>query len=196
LDRESDHDRSDSASTCTLLDLEAAAQWATKPPSSAAGGTSTEPTPDHTTATFGDWTLRCDRRPDLSPPQRVCELGLAIQKAGETGVQAQMAIGRVAAGQPLRITAVLPPNVALRTNPRVVVEGLQLAPTLLSWTRCVAGACFADAEVSAELLKELRSRTEPSRLDYRDGTEREVVHSESFRGVRSALDALALEEAR
>jgi len=188
------------AALCTcagpLLDMEAGAQWANKASSAAPGGTSTEPIPDNTTATFGDWTLRCDRRLDLSPPQRVCELGLAIQKAGEPGVQAQLAIGRVAPGQALRMTAVLPPNVALNTNPRVVVEGQQPASTFLSWTRCLAGACFADAEISGQLLKDLQLRTEPGRLDYRNGTDREVSQSISLRGVRPALDALAREEAR
>ena len=152
--------------------------------------------PDQTTATFGDWTLRCDRRLDLTPPQRVCELGLVIQKPGEAGAQAQIAVGRVAAGQPLQITAVLPLNVALRTPPRVVIDGQQPSSTVLTWTRCIAGACFADAEISPALLNALRSRTEPARLDYRDGTDREVTQSVSFRGVRPALDALAQEEAK
>ena len=139
--------------------------------------------PDQTTATFGDWTLRCDRRLDLTPPQRVCELGLVIQKPGEAGAQAQIAVGRVAAGQPLQITAVLPLNVALRTPPRVVIDGQQPSSTVLTWTRCIAGACFADAEISPALLNALRSRTEPARLDYRDGTDREVTQSVDRKSV-------------
>lgn len=185
------------ASGPLLAGPQAMAQWATKPPSSTTAETApTASTPDQTTATFGDWTLRCDRRPDLTPPQRVCELLLVIQKPGETAAQAQIAIGRVAAGQALRITAVLPPNVALKTNPRVVIEGQKPLSTELSWTRCIAGACFADSEVSPDLLNALRSRSEAARLDYRDGTERETSQSVSFRGVRPALDALALEEAK
>lgn len=152
--------------------------------------------PDHTTATFSDWTLRCDRRLDLTPPQRICELGLVIQKPGEAGAQAQMAIGRIALGQPLRITAVLPSNVALKTAPRIVIEGQLQLPTALSWTRCIAGACFADSEISPDLLNALRTRTEPVRLDYRDATDREVTQSVSLRGLRPALEALALEEGR
>jgi|LNAP01.1.fsa_nt_gb invasion protein IalB len=180
-----------------LLAGSAIAQWATKPPSSTpAEKAQTSSTPDQTTATFGDWTLRCDRRLDLTPPQRICELLLVIHKPGETAAQAQIAIGRVAAGQALRITAVLPSNVALQTNPRVVIDGQRSSSTALSWTRCIAGACFADAEIPPDLLNALRSRTEPARLDYRDGTEREVTQAVSFRGVRPALDALAVEEAR
>lgn len=185
------------ASGPLLAGPQAMAQWATKPPSSTpAEKAPTASTPDQTTATFGDWTLRCDRRLDLTPPQRICELLLVIHKPGETAAQAQIAIGRVAAGQALRITAVLPPNVALKTNPKVVIDGQKPLSTGLSWTRCMAGACFADAEIPPDLLNALRSRTEPARLDYRDGTEREVSQTVSFRGVRPALDALAREEAR
>jgi invasion protein IalB len=43
------------------------------------------PGPDRTTASFGDWTLRCDRRADVTPPQRFCEIGQIIQRAGEAG---------------------------------------------------------------------------------------------------------------
>jgi invasion protein IalB len=189
------------ASGLLVFGHQAMAQWAAKPPPSATTaptpGTPSSPDqpPDHTTATFGDWTLRCDRRLDLTPPQRVCELGLVIQKPGETAAQAQIALGRVARGETLRITAVLPPNVALKTNPKVVIEGQEPPSTELSWTRCIAGGCFADAAVSPALLNSLRSRTEPGRLDYRDGTDREMTLPISFRGVKAALDALAREEA-
>lgn len=171
----------------------AKAQWAAKP---APGSPPAPAAADHTTATFGDWTLRCDRRTDLTPPKRVCEIGLAIQKGGESGVQAQVAVGRIAAGQPLRLTAVLPPNVALKTTPSLVLDGQQPSSTVLSWTRCIAGACFADAEISPGLLDVLRSRSQPARLDYRDATEREVSQPVSLRGLRDAIDALVREEAR
>ena len=176
-----------------VLTPHAIAQSATPPKA----GTPSQPaqTPDHTTATFGDWTLRCDRRLDLTPPQRVCELGLVIQKQGEAGAQAQIALGRVARGETLRITAVLPPNVALKANPKVVVEGQEPPSTELSWTRCIAGGCFADAAVSPALLNSLRTRTEPARLDYRDGTDRDMTLPISFKGVSPALEALAREEA-
>ncbi|HZX83424.1 MAG TPA: invasion associated locus B family protein [Reyranella sp.] len=169
---------------------------AQSPPAPPAAKTSSAQVADQTTATFGDWTLRCDRRVDLTPPQRVCELGLVILKPGETGAQAQIAVGRVAPGRPLQITAVLPPNVALKTNPRVVIDGQQPSSTILTWSRCVAGACFADAELSPALMNAMRLRTDPARLDYRDGTDRDVSQSVSFRGVRPALEALAQEEAK
>jgi invasion protein IalB len=190
------------AAACTsallLLGHQAIAQ-ATLPSSPKAlplaEATAANEAPDHTSTTFGDWTLRCDRRLDLTPPQRVCELGLVVQKAGETGAQAQIAVGRVARGSALQITAVVPPNLAFQTKPKVVVDGQDPSSTDLSWTRCIIGGCFADAPISPDLLKSLRSRTDHGRLDYHDGAGREVTLSVSFLGVKSALDALAREEA-
>lgn len=187
------------ASVLLLVGHQAVAQTAppsapptTLPPAGAAGSNQL---PDHISTTFGDWTLRCDRRLDLTPPQRVCELGLVVQKAGESGAQAQIAVGRVARSAALQITAVVPPNLAFQTKPRVVVEGQDPSSTDLSWTRCIVGGCFADSPISPALLNSLRSRTDPGRLEYRDGAGREVTLSVSFLGVKSALDALAREEA-
>ncbi len=185
------------ASGLLVLGGPAMAQRVTPPASSATTAKPSPPdaSPDHTTATFGDWTLRCDRRLDLTPPQRICELGLVVQKQGESGAVAQIALGRVSRGEPLRITAVLPPNVSIKSSPKVIVEGLVPPSTELSWTRCIAGACFADAAVSDALLNSLRTRTEPARLDYRDATERDVTVPLSFKGVGTALEALGREEA-
>src|SRR6187402_2707847 len=110
------------ASSLVLLSASTMAQSAATP-TKPSTPSSPDPGPDTTTATFGDWTLRCDRRLDLTPPQRVCELGMVVQKQGETAAQAQFALGRVARGEALRITAVLPPNIAIKSNPKVVVDG-------------------------------------------------------------------------
>lgn len=150
--------------------------------------------PDQTTALFGDWTLRCDRRVDLTPPQRVCELGLIVKKEGEASAVAQVAVGRVTRDGALQITAVLPPNVTLLSRPKVMVDGQEAASADLSWTRCISGGCFAGAPLSPALLKGLRSNVEAGRLDYLDGTGRSVTLSVSLRGIIPALDALAREE--
>src|SRR5437899_1793635 len=64
----------------------------------------TTPTPDRTTASFGDWILRCDRRTDVTPPQRFCEVGQTIQRAGDAGPQAQVGLGKIEKSEPLRLT--------------------------------------------------------------------------------------------
>lgn len=176
-----------------LFGSPAAAQQVLNTPPATAKPPSAEP--DTTSATFGDWTLRCDRRLDVTPPQRFCELAHIVQKAGETAAQGQLAVGRVSRSEPLKITAVLPINVALRTLPKLVAEGPEPVSLDLVWSRCIVGACFADAVAPDEVVKRLRSRTEPGRVEYRDGTDREATLPISFRGFGQALDALAREPA-
>jgi invasion protein IalB len=161
----------------------------------AAGPSSLKLPPDQTTAVFGDWTLRCDQRKDLTPPQRVCELGLIVQKDGEAGAVAQIALGRVTRDTALQITAVLPPDVALLSKPKVMIAGQEASAIDLSWTRCIAGGCFAGAPLSPALLNGLRASAAAGRLDYLDGTGRGVTVAVSLRGMVPALDALAREEA-
>ncbi|MDP1960725.1 MAG: invasion associated locus B family protein [Reyranella sp.] len=161
------------------------------PPAAASPGAA----PDTTTASFGDWTLRCDRRMDVTPPQRFCELAHVVQKPGDANILGQFAVGRVARNDPLKFTTVLPVNVALKTLPRLVADGPEPVSVDLAWSRCLVGACFADATATDEVLKRLRSRTEPGRIVYRDGTDREASLPISFRGLAQALDALDREPA-
>lgn len=177
-------------SLSVLLQLPAVAQSIPPLPSAVPPANSA---PDQTTASYGDWTLRCNRRIDLTPPRRFCEMALIVQKPGEAGAQGQVAVGRVARNEPLKVTAVLPPNVALKTAPRLVTDGKDALSVELAWTRCISGACFSDASLSDEAVSKLRSRTEAGRIDYRDGTDRDASLPLSFRGFSQALDALARE---
>ena len=177
-----------------LLGSMAAAQQVPKAPA-AATPTSPGAAPDTTTASFGDWTLRCTRRQDVTPPQRFCELAHVVQKPGDPNILGQIAVGRVAPGERLKFTAVLPVNVALRTMPKLVADGPVPVSVELTWSRCLVGACFADATASDEVLNRLRARTEPGRIDYRDGTDREAGLPISFLGFGQALDALGREPA-
>src|SRR3990167_3910933 len=97
---------------------------ATAPPSTAAPAP--VPAPDRTTASFGDWVLRCDRRTDVTPPQRFCELGQTIQRQGEAGPQAQIALGRILPSDPIRLTLLLPINVAFEKAPKLTGGGVAL----------------------------------------------------------------------
>jgi invasion protein IalB len=150
-------------------------------------------TPSRTTASFGDWTLRCDRNPDATPPRRSCELGFAVQNPGEQNALAQIAVGRLASAEPLRFTAMLPPNVTLPAGPKLFIDGKEPASVDLTWVRCLPGGCFATADVSDDLLRKLRSSATPGRFEYRDAANREVKLPVSFRGFGEAFDALGKE---
>jgi invasion protein IalB len=141
--------------------------------------------PQRTTADFGDWTLRCDR-PEGRPP--ICEVAQAVQSGNQT--VAQMAIGRAVATEPLRLTLLVPVNVALGAPPRLSV-GAGAPPLELGWQRCVPLGCLADRAMDEAALGRLRALAEPGRITFTDGAGREVALPYSPRGLAGALDALA-----
>ncbi len=158
-------------------------------PSSASTGL-----PDRTTASFGDWTLRCERRRDGATPAKLCELSQAIQRAGDSAPLAQVAIGRLSASEPLRLTLVLPFNVALTSAPKVSAEAKDAFPVQqTAWQRCVPGGCLASVNLSDDIVKKVRTAGDAARMEYRDAGEREVTLGFSLRGLPEALDALSRE---
>ena len=179
------------AATPKAATAPAAAPATTPAPS---GATASTALPDRTTASFGDWTLRCERRRDGSTPAKICELSQAIQRAGDTGALAQVAIGRLSASEPLRLTVVLPLNVSLQSSPRVGPETKDAFPVLSSpWQRCVPSGCLASVSLSDDALKKIRGGGEAAKMEYRDAAEREVSVAFSLRGLSEALDALSRE---
>lgn len=151
------------------------------------------PAPDRTTASFGDWVLRCDRRTDATPSQRVCELAQTVQRQGDAGPQAQIALGRILPSDPLRLTLLLPINVSFEKAPRL--SGDQVSVDL-TWARCLPSGCFANAPAPGDLLARLRAVKDAGRVEYRDGTGRDVTLPISFRGFSEAFDALAAENTK
>src|SRR4029434_2284937 len=91
--------------------------------------------PDTTTATFGDWTLRCRLTATAQTSARSCELVQSIVLQGQTAPFAQLAIGRLSPGQPLFITAVLPTNITFPSTVRMTFDDKDTEPADLGWTR-------------------------------------------------------------
>ena len=149
--------------------------------------------PDRTTASFGDWTLRCERRRDGGMPAKLCELTQAIQRAGDAGPLAQIALGRIAATDPMKLTVVLPLNVALATAPKVTIDGKDGPSVQTSWQRCLPAGCLASASLADDTMKKLRGAGETGKLDYHDAADRDMTLPFSLRGLPEALDALARE---
>ena len=149
--------------------------------------------PDRTTASFGDWTLRCERRRDGGTPAKLCELAQSIQRAGDAGPLAQIALGRLAPGDPLKLTVVLPLNVALGTAPKVMVDAKDGPSLQTSWQRCLPAGCLASTSLPDETVRKLRTAGETGKLDYHDAADRDLSLPFSLRGLPEALDALARE---
>jgi invasion protein IalB len=146
------------------------------------------PDPQRTTATFGDWTLRCVR-PEHGTP--TCEVGQTLLEKGQA--VAQTAIGRPRAGEPIRLTVLVPVNVSFAAQPRLVGNDSEAGAIPLTWRRCVPTGCFADTALTDEQLGHLRARTENGRVLFQDASGREVPLPFGPRGLAQALDALAKE---
>ncbi|MCZ8173216.1 MAG: invasion associated locus B family protein [Brevundimonas sp.] len=150
--------------------------------------------PEFTTAGFGDWILRCTQ-----PEGRAknCEIVQSLNVQGQ--VVAQFALGRPEAGQPLRLTLAIPPNVALDTPPRLVpnAAGNDARGVLdLAWRRCLPTVCLADLAPSDALLQQFRRQNENAQVRFVSGEGRENTLPMSLRGISAALDALAREMGR
>lgn len=148
--------------------------------------------PNMTTASFGDWVLRCQKLPQ-NAAGRVCEVAQTMQVQGQNAPVAQFAIGRASKSEPLRATAVVPPSVSFPSNVQVALDK-DASPLELDWRRCLPGACFADLVVKEDQLKRWRTATETGRLIFKDASSREVAIPLSFQGLGPALDALAKEQ--
>jgi invasion protein IalB len=149
--------------------------------------------PSVTTASFGDWTLRCQRL-DAAKPGRVCEVALVLQAQGQQAPIAQIAIGRVANNEPLRVTAVMPVSVTFPSSVQIVLGEKDAKPLDLPWRRCIPTGCFADAAPSDEMVRQWRKAGEAGRIQFRDAAGRDLALPLSTRGLDPALDALAKEK--
>ncbi len=146
--------------------------------------------PQSTTATFGDWVLRCQRAEVAGQVQRLCEIVQTLEAKGQ-GVVAQIAFGRLSAKEPLRLTVVLPPNVALPGVVRVAVDEKDLNPAEVNWKRCLPGGCVAETEIRDDILRVWRAQSGPGQIRYTVASGQSLNVAFSFRGLAVALDNLA-----
>jgi len=152
----------------------------------AAGGAA----PERTTATFGDWVLRCEARA-ANAPGRHCELLQSLQDQRGQPV-AQFAFGRTTRNAPIRVVVLIPANITVAAPMRLNLDdGGQPIPIVLR--ACGPRGCVADGEVDAATIARLRGREAQGRLEYRDATNAEVALPFSPRGFAQALDALSRE---
>jgi invasion protein IalB len=167
--------------------------WAqtAKPTPAAPAPVSDEPAA--TTASFGDWLMRCQRTGEGEKAVRICEAAQTLQLQGQTAPIAQIGIGRLAAGEPLHITIILPPNIALPGNVHVATEEKDDGGIDLTWRKCLPGGCVAESRLESDTIKYWRGRTAAGKLSYKDAQGRVVAIPFSFRGLAQSLDALAKE---
>lgn len=147
-------------------------------------------TPERTTASFGDWILRCEGTP--TPAKRICEVAITMTVQGQTAPIAQIAFGRAARSDPIRVTLVVPTNVSF-SKPRILPEKDGKSTVELTWERCLPGGCIATSSIADDMMTRLSKYTDSGSINFKDAAERDVALPLSFRGLSQALVALAKE---
>lgn len=149
-------------------------------------------TADMTTATYGDWLLRCRQAPGQTP-SKSCEIVQSLIVQGQTAPIAQLAFGYPTPKQPLFFTAVVPVNVTFPSAVRIAIDDKDKAPLDAAFTRCLPTGCFASATMADEMLTKWRTHDQAGRLTFKNGAGQETVVPMSFRGLARALEALTKE---
>ena len=149
--------------------------------------------PSVTTATFGDWTARCEKGSG-DKAARICEAVQTVQLPNQQVAVAQIAFGHAGATDPLKLVVVLPVDVWFPSSVKVSAGDKDPAGIELNWRRCLPVGCFAEAASSDEAARRWRGETGQGRITYKDGVNRDVTLPVSFRGLAQALDALAKQQ--
>src|SRR5262245_56116528 len=167
---------------CEAALAQAPAQPQQAPPSSAA--------PQRTTASYEDWTVRCELRG--TPPAKACEMVQAVTAQGQANPVTQIALGRTGLKDPTKLVFQLPVNVWVPAGVKLVYDA-KAAPLAAGFKWCAPAGCFADLELSIDTVKRLRGVTAQGRFEFKDAGQRDVAIPVSFKGFGQAYDALLKE---
>jgi invasion protein IalB len=141
--------------------------------------------PQRTTATYADWTVRCV----MQDKSKSCEMAQTIQIKGRPQPISQIAIGRQTKDGQLKMVFEVPIDVWLPDGAELVTAQKQ-ANVSAKFTRCIPAGCFAEADISATTIKELRSLKKNGKLQFKDARKQLVAIPVSFKGFSDAYDAL------
>lgn len=190
----------------SLMAVPAAAQSKPEPAKSDAAKAQTvvPSEPASTTATYGNWLLRCVQMPaapaagaDATKSGRAaaqtCEVVQIVQVQGQQQPIAQIALGRLPDDKDILLTALLPVNIALPGAVHVSGNGKAGAEEKggfdLAWQRCYAGSCAASAKPDATSLGLWRAGAE-GQLRLIDAAGQTVAIPISWKGLDQAMAAL------
>jgi invasion protein IalB len=146
---------------------------------------STTPPPQRTTATYDDWTVRCEVR----DAAKSCEMVQTMQIQGQSQPVTQIAIGRLTKSDPLKIVFQVPINVWLPAEVKLKIDDKD-SGLLGSYRRCLPTSCFADTDLKDDLVKKFTGLTENGKLQFKDASQQEIAIPVSFKGFGQAYEAL------
>jgi invasion protein IalB len=145
-----------------------------------------------TTATYEDWELQCETASDPAPPHKLCGMAQVTQVQGKNIPFSRVVIENPAKGRPVKLMVQVPANVSLRSN--VGVRTNDADPGLsIPFDRCLPTGCFAEFELKDDSVKKFYAGTGAGKVTFKDAGGRDVAVPLSFKGFRSAFDALSKE---
>jgi len=144
-----------------------------------------------TTATYGDWVVRCATRA-TKPPRKICDMEQMTEVRGKNVPLSRIVIAHPLHGQPLKLVAQLPVNVWLPTGVKLFLAAKDQGISG-RFTRCTPGGCFAAIDLSNAQLKTFGSQKKPGRLIFKNAGGHEVAIPVSFKGFSQAFETLSKE---
>jgi invasion protein IalB len=170
----------------------APAQHPAPPPATQGQATPAAPvdqTPQRTTASYGDWVVRCETTPG-PPPQKNCDMEQLAQVQGQAQPISRVAIPLPPKGEGPKMFIQLPINVSFAVPLKITTDGKD-AGTSTPFRRCVPAGCFAEVELKDDLQKKFRAAAaEPGKIVFKDAGDRDVTIPLSFKGFAQAFEAL------
>ena len=145
--------------------------------------------PQRTTATYGDWVVRCETTPG-PPPQKNCDMEQLAQVQGQAQPISRVAIPLPPKGEPPKLFVQLPINVSFAAPLKITADAKD-AGISTPFRRCVPAGCFAEIELKDDLQKKFRAAAaEPGKIVFKDAADRDVAIPLSFKGFAQAFEAL------
>ena len=141
--------------------------------------------PDLTTASFGDWVLRCQKR-DSGSTDKTCEVVHSVTAEGQQGTILQLAIGQTEKQSERTLVVVVPVNISFVQTPQISVDANPEDSKTSVWLKCLPVACLANLRLDQINWKSSKS----GKVSYIDGAGRPVVTPFSLNGLDRALNAL------
>ncbi|MBV1795702.1 invasion associated locus B family protein [Siccirubricoccus sp. G192] len=151
------------------------------------------PRPNRTTASYGDWVLRCELPPGTE--EGTCEVTQTIlDQRGQSLAHITMRRTTPPAQSSISISVQVGTSTTVTEPLRLSMEG---QPALmLAFRRCLPRGCFAETQPSDAELGSLTHRAGPAKLEYHDGDGQVLSLPISLRGLANALGALRSPERR
>jgi invasion protein IalB len=142
--------------------------------------------PQRTSATYGDWVVRCEIAEGQT--QKTCDMEQLAQMQGQTSPISRIAIPLPVKGQEAKLIIQLPVNVSFAGGVKIEVDAKD--HLAVPFTRCVPAGCLAETALKEDEMRRFRAETQAGKIVYKNAADQPVTIPLSFKGFGQAYDAL------